>query len=249
MIATNQWSLEKGLRTAEISQYGCNQAITRCSCGESGRLATRSFLELENARAGRGRIGKTLGLTVLLELTTMSRIAPLSDAEAAEDPSARAALEAIRSNGGRVTNMKRTLARQPVALRALLTWYDLRDVVQPFLGERLTMLFAHAISTRTDCLVCSTFFRRLLIDSGEDPDALRLDDWEQAVVDYGRQLGADPNRVSDELYSRLATRLESDQIVALTAFGGLMVATNLFNNALRVDLDDYLQPYRREIRS
>jgi len=28
-----------------------------------------------------------------------------------------------------------------------------------------------------------------------------------------------------------------------------MVATNLFNNALRVDLDDYLQPYRREIRS
>ncbi|MGC1717705.1 MAG: hypothetical protein WA746_01840 [Isosphaeraceae bacterium] len=179
----------------------------------------------------------------------MSRIAPLSDAEAAEDPSARAALEAIRSNGGRVTNMKRTLARQPVALRALLTWYDLRDVVQPFLGERLTMLFAHAISTRTDCLVCSTFFRRLLIDSGEDPDALRLDDWEQAVVDYGRQLGADPNRVSDELYSRLATRLESDQIVALTAFGGLMVATNLFNNALRVDLDDYLQPYRREIRS
>ena len=50
----------------------------------------------------------------------MSRIAPLSDAEAAEDPSARAALEAIRSNGGRVTNMKRTLAppagRPPRAL-------------------------------------------------------------------------------------------------------------------------------------
>jgi hypothetical protein len=36
---------------------------------------------------------------------------------------------------------------------------------------------------------------------------------------------------------------------ALTAFGGLMVATNLFNNALRVDLDDYLQPYRGENRS
>ena len=33
---------------------------------------------------------------------------------------------------------------------------------------------------------------------------------------------------------------------ALTAFGGLMVATNLFNNALKVDLDEYLHPYRRE---
>ena len=179
----------------------------------------------------------------------MSRIAPLSDAEADGDRSARAALEAIRLQGGKVTNMKRTLARQPVALRALLTWYDLRDVVQPFLGERLTTLFAHAISTRTDCLVCSTFFRRLLVDSGEDPEAVRLDDWEQTVVDYGRQLGADPNGVSDELYSRLAARLEADQIVALTAFGGLMVATNLFNNALRVDLDEYLQPFRKVIRS
>jgi hypothetical protein len=25
-----------------------------------------------------------------------------------------------------------------------------------------------------------------------------------------------------------------------------MVATNVFNNALEVDLDEYLQPYRRE---
>ena len=121
-----------------------------------------------------------------------------------------------------------------------MTWYDLRDAVVPFLGERLTMLFAHAISAGTDCLVCSTFFRRLLIDSGEDPESLRLDDWEQTVVDYGRQLAVDPHGVSDDLFARLAARLEPDQIVALTAFGGLMVATNLFNNALRVDLDDYL---------
>ena len=35
------------------------------------------------------------------------------------------------------------------------------------------------------------------------------------------------------------------QIVALTAFGGMMIATNVFNNALRVDLDGYLEPYRR----
>ena len=32
---------------------------------------------------------------------------------------------------------------------------------------------------------------------------------------------------------------------ALTTFGALMVATNVFNNALRVDLDEYLEPYRR----
>ena len=173
----------------------------------------------------------------------MARIAPLREEEAG--PEARAALEEVRAAHGRVTNMKRTLARSPVALRALMTWYDLRDEVQPFLGERLTHLFAHAISAGTDCLVCSTFFRRLLVEAGEDPDDLRLDEREQAVVDYGRRLAADPNVISDEQFARLAAHFTPEQVVALTAFGGLMVATNLFNNALRVDLDEYLQPYRR----
>jgi len=172
----------------------------------------------------------------------MVRVPPLDSAAA--DPEAREALAAIVAAHGRTTNMKRTLARSPVALRALMTWYDLRDEVLPFLGERLTTLFAHAISSATNCLVCSTFFRRLLIDAGEDPGVLRLDERERAVVEYGRQLAVDPHGVSDEHYDRLAGDFRPEQVVALTAFGGLMVATNLFNNALRVDLDDYLQPSR-----
>src|SRR3954451_13622175 len=143
----------------------------------------------------------------------MARIPPLQHA----DPAGRAALENILAKHGRVTNMKRTLARSPVALHALMTWYDLRAEVIPFLGERLTTLFAHAISAGTDCLVCSTFFRRILIDAGEDPEALRLDAREEAVVDYGRQLVRDPNGVSDELYGRLAGHFTPPQLVALTA--------------------------------
>jgi alkylhydroperoxidase family enzyme len=178
----------------------------------------------------------------------MARVAPLEDGDSDLNPESRAAIDEIRAAHGRVTNMKRTLARSPVALRALMNWYDLRDEVVPFLGDRLTTLFAHAISAGTECLVCSTFFRRLLFDAGEDPDRLRLDEWEQTVVAVGRQLAVDPHGASDELFGRLAARLSPEQIVALTAFGGLMVATNLFNNALRVDLDEYLYAYRKEGR-
>jgi len=176
----------------------------------------------------------------------MARIPPLQDSDADANPESRAAMDEVRAAHGRVTNMKRTLARAPVALHALMTWYDLRDQVLPFLGDRLTTLFAHSISAGTDCLVCSTFFRRILIDSGEDPGHLQLDDWEQTIVAFGRQLAVDPHGISDELYDRLAARLRPEQIVALTAFGGLMVATNLFNNALHVDLDEYLEPYRKK---
>ena len=173
----------------------------------------------------------------------MARIKPLEYEEVG--PGMRAEYDLQVGTSGRVTNMKRTLAHSPVAFRALMQWYALRDEVRPFLGERLTTLFAHAISMQTECLICSTFFRRLLIDAGEDPDRLTLDERERAVVEYGRQLVKDPNAVSEELYGRLARFFGPAEMVALTAFGGLMIATNVFNNALSVDLDDYLKPFRK----
>jgi alkylhydroperoxidase family enzyme len=173
----------------------------------------------------------------------MARIPPIAPADAA--PEARAELDRQVAAHGRVTNMKRTLARSPTALAALMTWYPLRDKVAAFLGDRATILFAHAVSTQSDCLICSTFFRRLLTEAGENPDDLKLGDRERIVADYGRQLVRDANAVSDDLFSRLASFLLPEQIVELTAFGGLMIATNIFNNSLNVDLDEYLWPFRK----
>ena len=160
------------------------------------------------------------------------------------EPEARAELDRQLAAHGRVTNMKRTLAHSATALHALMTWYPLRDKVAVFLGERATTLFAHAVSAGTDCLICSTFFRRLLLQSGENPDHLVLDEWESAVVAFGRSLAITPHEVPDAVYQPIAEKLTREQIVVLTAFGALMVATNVFNNALRVPLDEYLEPFR-----
>lgn len=173
----------------------------------------------------------------------MPRIRPVEYAEAT--PEARAAHDEVVREHGRITNMKRTLLHSPPAFHALMEWYPLRDTVQPFLGERLTDLFAHAISTENDCLVCSTFFRRIIRESGEDPDRFGLNEREEVVVEFGRQLAKPFARVADDLFARLAAAFSAEQIVALTAFGALMVATNVFNNALDVDLDGYLEPYRK----
>ena len=176
----------------------------------------------------------------------MPRIAPL-DTEAAA-PDARAAAEAHVRTHARMTNMKRTLLHSLPAFKALMEWYPLRDTVQPFLGERLTTLYAHAISAETDCLICSTFFRRMLIQTGENPDRLKLDEREAAVLEFGRALAVSPYKVPDEVYRRLGSYFTTPHIVALTAFGALMVATNVVNNALDVELDEYLQPYRKGVR-
>jgi alkylhydroperoxidase family enzyme len=174
----------------------------------------------------------------------MARIEPQSYAEASE--SVRAEWDRQVREHGRMTNMKRTLAHNGAALHALMEWYPLRDEVRLFLGERLTDLFAHAVSAETDCLICSTFFRRILIERGEDPEDLALNPQERAVLDFGRRLATGGHDVSDALFAQLRSWLTPAQIVTLTAFGSIMLATNVVNNALQVDLDDYLEPFRRE---
>jgi len=172
----------------------------------------------------------------------MPRIAPLEREETSGD--ARTTFDQELARFGRLTNMKRTLLRSPPAYHALMEWYRLFDTVKVFLGERLAIIFAHAISSESDCLICTTFMRRILINWGENPDELNLDEKGLALVEFGRTLVRAGNRVPDKVYRRVAEHFSPEQIVALTAFAALMVATNIINNVLEVDLDQYLYDYR-----
>ncbi len=146
---------------------------------------------------------------------------------------------------GRMTNMKQTLAHSGVALRAYMEWYPLKDEVAATLGERAAILFAHAISVQTDCLICSTFFRRIMIDWGENPDELSLNEQEALLISFGQHLVKNPHQIPQELMSQLKKWLQPKDLVNLTAFGGIMIATNIFNDALDVELDEYLYQYRK----
>jgi alkylhydroperoxidase family enzyme len=145
---------------------------------------------------------------------------------------------------GVVSNMKATLLHSPVALRAVLTWYDLFDRVKSVIGQRRTILFCDAISRENECELCTTFMRRAITNGGENPDRIKLDDRDRAVVEFGRQLAADANRVSDNLFERLQAFLTPAQIVDLTTFGALMIVNNIFNSALQVDVDESLDAFR-----
>lgn len=144
---------------------------------------------------------------------------------------------------GYITNMKKTLLRSLPAFDALMQWYPLRDVVQQFIGPRGVVIFCHAVSTENDCLICSTYFRKEFADLGIDLNTIEFSPEEKLLETYGRRLVCDPNNVDDLLFEQLREFYSEEQIVVLTAFGGLMIATNLINNTLKVDLDDRLIPY------
>ena len=172
----------------------------------------------------------------------MPRIAPIQPEQTKDE--VRRAFDEGLAKWGRMTNMKRTLLHSLPAYRALMQWYPFFETVKAFLGERLAIIFAHAISSESDCLICTTYMRRILIEWGEDPNQLTLDEKGDAVVAFGRAIAQHGNRVPDELYKKIAGFFTNEQIVALTAFGALMVATNVINNVLQVDLDEYLYEYR-----
>lgn len=151
--------------------------------------------------------------------------------------------EVVRKHGA-VSNMKATLLHSPVALRAVLEWYTLYDKVKPVLGERRTILFCDAISRENACTLCATYMNRAIIKGGEKPGSLPLDARDEAVIAFGRQLAANPNRVKDELFQKLQEFLTPAQIVELTVFGALMIVNNVFNSALQVDLDESLDAFR-----
>jgi hypothetical protein len=171
----------------------------------------------------------------------MSRISKVIYEEAL--PEIQEEYNRVLQQHGSVSNMKATLLHSPVALNAVLEWYTLFGKVKPVLGKRLSILFCNAISRENACTLCATFMQKEIVDGGENPEELLLGDRDKTIIAFGRQLAADPNRVSDELFAQLRSYLTEAQIVDLTVFGALMIVNNVVNSALRVEVDEGLSAY------
>ena len=158
--------------------------------------------------------------------------------------------EAVRYHeevqGGHMTNMKYTLLNDLTAFRIYMGWYDLQKELREFLSEREFVILCYAISSGNDCLVCGTFFRKILIESGEDPESLVLSEKEETLWDFGRALVRDFHDIPEELYDRLDSWYSQEQMIQLIAFAGQMYATNVFVTAAKVDLDEILLNFRRK---
>ncbi|WDR07092.1 hypothetical protein PSQ90_06565 [Devosia rhodophyticola] len=171
----------------------------------------------------------------------MARITQVDYATAT--PEQRQAHDAEMALRGRMTNMKRTLLHSPVALRIYGEWFALRDQLLPILGVRPIWLFAEAISKSSDSPIGMGFMRRAIVTGGDDPDRLVLTAEEEALVALGQALGRNAQSVPDAIWGQVAERYDEKTLVDLIAFAGLMVATNLFTDAVKTEMDTELLPF------
>ncbi|WP_262300311.1 carboxymuconolactone decarboxylase family protein [Microvirga sesbaniae] len=148
---------------------------------------------------------------------------------------------------GQVTNMKKAILHSLPAYRTYKGFYELQKAAKDLVGVRAFNVFAYAISTGSDCVLCATFFRRLLKEAGIEPRDFNPTEIEAILLKVGQAIGERRGKLSDDIWQELRRHFDETGVVTLIGFAGTMVATNIFNSVLEVDLDDYLEPFVVEL--
>ncbi len=137
--------------------------------------------------------------------------------------------------GYRITNMKRTLLHSITAFQSLEDGvYNLQENLETFLDKRTVVFFGYAVSLEDDCIVCSTYFAKILETWGIDFETFSFTDTEDLLIKAGREIANRKGYLTEETRAELLAKFDEKQVVEIVAFAVMIVANNFFNNALDV---------------
>lgn len=157
------------------------------------------------------------------------------------------------AKGRKLTNEKKTLLHNLHAFLAVEeSSYALDDDLQQLIGKLDADLYEYAISVTNDCLVCTTYFSRLLKEQHHiDPNNFAMTHRQDLLMHFAQKMGHDPKSITDAEFNALkqdfldnggknGEPVDEDKaeeiMVCLVAEGAMMVANNYVNDALKVDV-------------
>ena len=136
----------------------------------------------------------------------------------------------------KLNNMKLTLLHDVTAFNVMNGFHTLCDRAKEFLSELDVNLFCYAISFENDCMACSSVFRTFLNEQGVDFDTLIMTPVQQALVSFGRNVADNPHEIDEEQIEELKEFFSDDQLVVITTLAAMMVASNIFNTVLDIEM-------------
>jgi hypothetical protein len=110
---------------------------------------------------------------------------------------------------------------------AFRSFYALKDDVEPYIGERAVSLFCYAISEAAGGAGPTAHFRRIIVESGDDPDNPVVTETERLLLDWGRLMAATPHEIPADVAERVDTAFSPTLRMLLVAFAGQVIAMNL----------------------
>jgi hypothetical protein len=114
-------------------------------------------------------------------------------------------------------------------------WFDVKEELEPLVGERAVTLFSLALSRAVPAPFPTAFFEGELRDGGDDPDAPQVTEAEALLLEWGRAVGADPSRVPADLLARVEATFKPSTRVVLAGYAGLTFAVCVFSLIAQLD--------------
>jgi uncharacterized peroxidase-related enzyme len=176
----------------------------------------------------------------------MARVKYIEESEAT-DPRIKEAYERMRQKRGKVTNIYKALAHKPSILSTIgpfVAAVQQPDEIDAKLKERIILRVSKINRSAYCChaheqISTKMGFTREEIEEMENPESANLSDAEKAALRYAEAMTKNPGSIPDSIYNELKKYYSDSQIVEITALAALYNMINRFNEALKLDPEEY----------
>ena len=164
-----------------------------------------------------------------------------------ENPVIKEAYERMIKKRGKVTNIYKALAHKPSILSTIgpfVAAVQQPDEIDAKLKERIILRVSKINRSRYCChaheqISAKMGFTGDEITEMDHPDSANISDAEKAALRYAEALTVNPGNINEQVYKDLKTYYSESQIVEITAIASLYNMINRFNEALKLDPEEY----------
>lgn len=166
---------------------------------------------------------------------------------ASDSPVVKEAFERMRQKRGKVTNIYKALAHKPSILAAIgpfVAAVQAPDEVDAKLKEKIILRVSKLNRSAYCCHAHEQISAKMGFTPGEiaDMDApadADIGPGEKAALRYAEALTLHPGDIPEDVFSGLREHFSDSQIVEITMVAALYNMVNRFNEALKLDPEEY----------
>lgn len=177
----------------------------------------------------------------------MARISYINE-NSKTSPEIIEAFQRMKEKRGKVTNIYKALAHKPEILKTIgpfVAAVQKPDEVDEKLKERIILRVSKLNSSDYCCHAHEQisekmgFSREEIDEILSDPESAEISERQKVALRYAEALTLKPGDIPDEIFRDLRKYFNESQIVEITAIAALYNMINRFNEALKLDPEDY----------
>jgi len=156
--------------------------------------------------------------------------------------------ERMKKKRGKVTNIYKALAHKPAILKTIgpfVAAVQKPDEIDEKLKERIILRVSKINGSAYCCNAHEQISKKIGFSGKEieeifsNPETADISDRQKAALRYAEALTRNPGKISDEVFEDLRKYFTESQIVEITALAALYNMINRFNEALKLDPEEY----------